>query len=105
MSLVRSVPRQGSPVGRLLRARSRRELFQNICTVVFEMAPRWDGEGGARIVLSDPLLIRADVETAFDVISEKYNVEGIRLEFREQAGGDLLEAILVEHSSSSRAEG
>ena len=79
-------------------ARTRRELFQNICTVVFELAPRWDGDGGARIVLSDRHLTRADVEITFDAISEKYRVAGISLDVREQAGGGLLEAILVEES-------
>jgi hypothetical protein len=102
MSLVRSVPRQGSPVQTPLRARTRRELFQNICAVVFELAPEWDGEGGARIVLSHPHLTRADVEITFDAISEKYRVEGISLAVREQPSGGL-EATLVEHSSSGRA--
>jgi hypothetical protein len=56
--------------------------------VVFALAQRW-GDEGAAIVVTSPLLTRADVQSAFDEISEKYHVAGIDLRFDEQDGEPL----------------
>jgi hypothetical protein len=56
--------------------------------VVLDMAPSW-GDEGAVIVVTSPLLTRADVQSAFDQISEKYHVAGIDLRFDQQDEGPL----------------
>ncbi len=70
-------------------ARSRRELFHETCAIVFDLAPAWSTGGAATVVLSDPLLTRALVRSAFDEISEKFRVTGISLRFDEQEAGGL----------------
>jgi hypothetical protein len=90
MMVVHSASQQGSIGHESLEARSRQEIFRQICAVVFDVAPRWRwSDGDAAIVVTSPLLTRADVQSAFDEISEKYHVAGIGLRFEEQAGGPL----------------
>ncbi len=74
-----------------LEARSRPEIFRQTCAVVFDLAPRWgyEGDEGAVLVLTSPLLTRADVQSAFDAISDEYHVAGIDLRFDVQADGSL----------------
>jgi hypothetical protein len=88
MVLAHSAPRQGRIGHEPLEARSRREIFRHICAVVFDVAPRWGDaiDEGAAIVVTSPLLSRADVQSVFDEISEKYHVAGIALRFDEQDG-------------------
>ena len=88
MALVHSAARQGRIAQGPLEARSRREVFRHTCAVVLDRAPRW-GDEGAVIVVTNPLLTRADVQSAFDEISEKYRVAGIGLRFDQQDGGPL----------------
>lgn len=71
-----------------IEARSRQEIFRHIRAVVLDVAPGW-GDDGAAIVVTSPPLTRADVQSAFDEISEKYHVGGIDLHFDEEAGGPL----------------
>lgn len=94
MVLVDSASKQGRIDHELLEARSRPEIFRHICAVVFDVAPRWGTEGdgfdeGAAIVVTSPLLTRADVQSLFDEISEKFHVAGIDLRFDQQDGGPL----------------
>jgi hypothetical protein len=73
-----------------LEVRSPRELFRQTSAVVFDLAPRWGAvDDSAAIVVTSPLLTRADVQSAFDEISEKYHVAGITLRFNQQDGGPL----------------
>ena len=88
MVLVRSTSRQARIAAEPLEARSRREIFRHTCAVVFDLAPTW-GDEGAAMVVKNPLLTRADIQSAFDQISEKYHVAGITLRFDEQDGGRL----------------
>ena len=69
-------------------ARSRQELFANICAVVLGVALGW-GDEDVAIVVSHPPLVRGDVERAFREICEKHQVAGIELSFNELASGSL----------------
>jgi len=109
MVLAYSAPKQGRIGHEPLEARSRREIFRHICAVVFDVAPRWGDaiDEGAAIVVTSPLLTRADVQSVFDEISEKYHVAGIALRFDEQDGRPL-QAIFdrgwaaVQHADSAK---
>jgi hypothetical protein len=72
----------------LLVARSHQEVFKCVHTVVLDIAPTWADEG-ATVAVTGPLLTRAEVQSAFDQISEKYHVSGIDLCFSEEDGGRL----------------
>jgi hypothetical protein len=72
----------------LREARSRQELVRETCAVILEMALTGTDEGAA-IVLRNPLLTLADVQSVFDEISETFYVTGIDLSFDEQDGGRL----------------
>jgi hypothetical protein len=95
MVLTHSASKQGRIGHQPLEARSRREIFRHICAVVFDVAARWGDRWGdaidedAAIVVTSPLLTRADVQSVFDEISEKYHVGGIALRFDEQDGRPL----------------
>jgi len=71
-----------------LEAPSPREIFRRTRTAVFDAAPRC-GEKRAAIVVTSPLLTRADVRVAFEEITEKYRLAGINLRFDEQCDGSL----------------
>jgi hypothetical protein len=86
--LMHSASQQDSIGQEPLEARSRREIFRHTCAVLLDMAPSW-GDEGAVIVVTSPLLTRADVQSAFDQISEKYHVAGIDLRFDQQDEGAL----------------
>ena len=91
MMRTHSASKQGSIGHEPLKARSRREIFRHIYAVVFDLAPRW-GDAiceGAAIMVTSPLPTPADVQSAFDEISEKFHVAGIDLRFDEQGGGSL----------------
>ena len=77
----------------LLAACSRQELLQQIKTVVYEVAPGWGDEDSATIVITSPLLGRADVEAAFDEIDEKCHLDGIDLRVHQQQD-ERLRAVL-----------
>ena len=88
---MHSALKQGRIGHEPLEARSRREIFRHIYAVVFDLAPRW-GDAiceGAAIMVTSPLPTPADVQSAFDEISEKFHVAGIDLRFDEQDGGSL----------------
>jgi hypothetical protein len=91
MMRTHSASKQGSIGHEPLKARSRREIFRHICAVVFDVAPRWGDaiDAGAAIVVTSSPLTRADVQSAFDEISEQYHVAGIDLRFDQQNGGPL----------------
>ena len=88
MVLVRSTPRQARIGSEPLEARSQHEIFRHTCAVVFGLASAW-GDEGAAMVVTNPLLTRADIQSAFDQISEQYHVAGITLRFDEQDDGRL----------------
>jgi hypothetical protein len=88
MVVVNSASKQVRSSHQPLEARSRRELFRHTSAVVFELAPAWDVDGAAIVVTHHPLT-RADVQRAFDEISQKHHVEGIALRFEEHAGEPL----------------
>ena len=77
-------------------ARSRREVILRTCAVVLDLAQTW-GDDGAAVVVMHPLLTRADVQSAFDEVSEKFRVGGIDLCFAEHESGRL-QAIFQAHS-------
>jgi hypothetical protein len=91
MVLVHPASQQTQSGRVLLEARSRPEIFRQTCAVVFDLAPRWGDELDERavIVLTSPLLTRADVQSAFDAISDEYHVAGIDVRFDEQDDGSL----------------
>jgi hypothetical protein len=78
-----------------LSAGSRQELFERICTVVLDIAPKWCEEDRAVIVVTNPRLSRADVQSVFDVVDEKYHVVGIELRL-DQPDGEPLRAIFTQ---------
>jgi len=80
-------------------ARSRREVILRTCAVVLDLAQTW-GDDGAAVVVMHPLLTRADVQSAFDEISEKFRVGGIDLCFAEHESGRL-QAIFQAQSRSA----
>ena len=80
-------------------ARSRREVILRTCAVVRDLAQTW-GDDGAAVVDMHPPLTRADVQSAFDEISEKFCVSGIDLCFGEHESGRL-QAIFQAHSRSA----
>ncbi len=80
-------------------ARSRREVILRTCAVVLDLAQTW-GDDGAAVVVMHPLLTRADVQSAFDEVSEKFRVSGIDLCFGEHESGRL-QAIFQAQSRSA----
>jgi hypothetical protein len=80
--------KQGNIGQEPLAARSRREIFRHISAVVLDVAPTWGDEDTA-IVATSPLVTRADIQSVFDEITEKYHVAGINLRFDVQAGCPL----------------
>ena len=89
MPTLAPVLRRGTACSVVLAACSRQELLQQIKTVVYEVAPWWGDEDGATIVITSPLLGRADVEAAFDEIDEKCHLDGIGLRVHQQQDGRL----------------
>jgi len=88
-ALADHASKPGRIVGReALEAPSPREIFRRTRTAVFDAAPRC-GEKRAAIVVTSPLLTRADVRVAFEEITEKYRLAGINLRFDEQCDGSL----------------
>jgi hypothetical protein len=80
-------------------ARSRREVILRTWVVVRDLAQTWGDEGAAVVVMRPPLT-RADVQSAFREVSEKFCVGGIDLCFDEQESGRL-RAIFRAHSRSA----
>ena len=76
-------------------AGSRQELFERICAVVLDIAPNWCEEDRAVIVITNPRLSRADVQSVFDMVDEKYHLVGIELRF-DQPDGEPLRAIFTQ---------
>ena len=83
----------------LLEAGARQEVFRRTCAVVLDLAQTWGDEGLAIMVLSPPLT-RADVQSAFDEISEKFSVAGIELRFGEHESG-CPQAVFEAHGRSA----
>jgi hypothetical protein len=87
------VLRRGTAGSVILAACSRQELLQQIKTVAYDVAPRWGDEDSAMIVITSPLLGRADVEAAFDEIDEKCHLDGLDLYVHRQRD-ECLRAVL-----------
>jgi hypothetical protein len=81
-----------------LVALSRHELFQHLCTVVFDLAPGWEEGDSAIVVVASPPLTRADVRSIFDQIREKYHVVGIEV-FLDEPDDEPLRAIFVRNGT------
>ena len=62
-------------------------------TAVYRDAARWGDDDSATIVITNPLLGRADVEAAFDEIDEVCHLYDIDLRVHEQQG-EYLRAVL-----------
>jgi hypothetical protein len=85
-----------------LYARTRQDLVERICTVVLDIAPNWCEEDRAVIVITNPRLSRADVQSVFDMVDEKYHLVGIELRF-DQPDGEPLRAIFTQPERKERA--
>ena len=79
-------------------ARSRREAILCTCAVVLDLGHTWGDEGAVELVMHPPLT-PADVQSAFDEVSEKFGVGGIDLCFEEHESGPR-RAIFRAHSRS-----
>jgi hypothetical protein len=79
LPILAPVLRRGTAGSVVLAAGSRQELLQQIKAVAYDVASRWGDEDSATIVITSPLLGRADVEAAFDEIDEKCHLDGIDL--------------------------
>ena len=84
MPTLAPVMRRGTAGSVVLAACSRQELLQQIKTVAYDIAPRWSDDDSATIVITSPLLGRADVKSAFDEIDEKCHLDGIDLCIHQQ---------------------
>jgi hypothetical protein len=70
-------------------------LFERICAIVLDIAPNWCEEDRAVIVITNPQLSRADVQSVFDEVDEKYHLVGIELRF-DESDGEPLCAVLTQ---------
>ena len=88
MALAHAAASKGRVAHGALEAHSREELLKLTQNVVIRSAPRWEKDGVVSIVVSDPALTEADIQSAFDEIHEKLHVAGIalRIDDREQRG-------------------
>jgi hypothetical protein len=80
-------------------ARSRRQVILRTCVVVLDLAQTW-GDEGAAVVVMHPPLTRADVQSAFREVSEKFCVGGIDLCFDEHESGRLRAIFRVQNRSA-----
>jgi hypothetical protein len=82
-------PAHGTIDPQPLFARSRRELFRHIRAVVLTAAPSWGDKATQTVVSTSPPLDCDDVQYLFDVICEKYRVDGVALRFELRTQGSV----------------
>jgi hypothetical protein len=102
MAFVQSASKQGRAVREPFVARGREDLFRQLCAVIHVLAPRWDENGSATILVIGPGLTRALVKSTFDEICEQHHVVGIELRFQEREGTPLRAIFRPARSAGAR---